>query len=104
MFELARIFLFVFGVLTIAGGVVGFAKAKSKPSLIAGGVAGTLLLVAGYLALTSRTGIILGLVVSVALAGRFVPAAIKTKKVMPAGMMAALSVAGIALTALALLG
>ena len=38
MLELARIYLFVFGVLTIAGGVMGFVKAKSKPSLIAGGI------------------------------------------------------------------
>jgi uncharacterized membrane protein (UPF0136 family) len=58
-----------------------------------------LLLVAGYLLGTSgRAGLILGVTVSVVLAGRFVPAFVKTRKAMPAGMMALLSVAGIGLT------
>ncbi len=104
MLEFARIYLFVFGVLTIAGGVMGFVKAKSLPSLIAGGLSGVLLVVAGALASTgSRLGFGLGLVVSLALAGRFVGAFLKSKKLMPAGLMAALSVAAIVITTLALL-
>jgi uncharacterized membrane protein (UPF0136 family) len=101
MFDVLRIYLFVFGVLTIAGGVMGFVKAKSNASLIAGGVSGVLLLVAGYLlgSASAQAGAILGLVVSVALAGRFVPSYLKTKKAMPAGMMAVLSVIGVVLGA-----
>lgn len=103
MLDLARIFFFVFGVLTIAGGVVGYLKAKSTPSLVAGGLAGVALLVAGYLVGTSgKTGIYVGLVVSVLLAGRFVPAFAKTKKPMPAGLMAVLSIVGIVVSALTL--
>jgi uncharacterized membrane protein (UPF0136 family) len=105
MLDLTRIYLFVFGVLAIAGGIVGFVKAQSRASLIAGGISGLLLLVAGYLMGSGNLsiGLILGIVVSVALAGRFVPSFIKTKKVMPAGLMALLSVAGIVLTALGFL-
>ncbi len=105
MLEFARVFLFVFGLATVGGGVMGFVKANSKPSLIAGGLAGALLLLAGWLAgRPGRAGWILGFVVSLALAGRFVSAFAKTKKPMPAGMMAALSVIGVALTALVLAG
>lgn len=104
MLELTRDFLFLFGVLTIAGGVMGFVKAQSRASLIAGGVSGVLLLVAGYLiGLHTMAGLILGLVVSLALAGRFVPAFLKTKKPMPGGLLSLLSVIGVILTVISLL-
>ena len=105
MLDQTKIYLFVFGALTIVGGVIGFVKAGSKASLIAGGVSGLLLLVAAYLigAGNAQVGLILGAVLSLALAGQFVPKFIKTRKPMPAGMMAVLSVIGLVLTALALL-
>jgi uncharacterized membrane protein (UPF0136 family) len=104
IFELTRLYLFIFGVLTIAGGVVGFVKAKSRASLVAGSISGVLLLLAGYLAGTiGRNGILLGLVVSFALATRFVTAFRTSRKIMPAGLMAALSVVGVALTVASLL-
>ncbi len=103
MFEAVRLYFFVFGVLTIAGGVMGFVKAKSKPSLIAGAIAGALLVLAGYLqGTTGRLGLFLGLAVSAALAGRFVSAYRKSKKVMPAGLMAVLGIIGAALAIAAL--
>ena len=103
MIDLTRIYYFIFGALTIAGGVMGFVKAGSKASLIAGGVSGVLLLLAGWLVRDKvYVGLGLGLVVSIALAGRFVPGFLETKKMMPAGMMAILSVIGIVLTAVAL--
>src|SRR5262249_51463686 len=79
MVETARLFLFAFGALSIAGGVLGYVKAKSKASLIAGGASGVVLAIAAYLigAGFASIGLILGLIVSVALAGRFVPAFIK---------------------------
>jgi uncharacterized membrane protein (UPF0136 family) len=46
MFSLVRAYFFVFGLLSIAGGVMGFVKAQSRASLISGGIAGVLLLVA----------------------------------------------------------
>jgi uncharacterized membrane protein (UPF0136 family) len=103
MFQVVWAYLYVFGALTIAGGVVGFVKAKSKASLIAGTVAGVLLLVSGYLVGTSgRNGLFLGLAVSASLAARFVGAFARSRKVMPAGVMAVLSVVGVVLTVLAI--
>src|SRR5207244_4438726 len=47
--EAAKIYFIVFGVLTIAGGVVGYVKADSVASIIAGSITGILLLVAALL-------------------------------------------------------
>ena len=106
MIQLAATYLFVFGALALAGGVLGFVKARSRASLIAGAASGALLLVAGYLVTSGRlqAGLILGVVLSVALAARFVPGFLRTRKAMPAGMMALLSVGGIVVTGLALAG
>lgn len=101
----AWLYLYVFGFLTIAGGVIGFLKAKSKASLIAGGTAGVLLLVAAYLAGSSgRNGMYLGLAVSLMLAVRFIKVFASSRKVMPAGLMAVLSVVGVGMTGYALFG
>lgn len=106
MHSLAAVYLLVFGVLTILGGVIGFVRAKSIASLLAGGIAGGLLLFAGALCLnvgvSPKPGLVLGLVVSAALAARFVMSFRKSRKVMPAGLMAVLGLIGIGMTALAL--
>lgn len=99
MLDLVRVYLAVFGVLTVVGGVIGFVKAKSKASLVAGGISGVLLLAASYgVGRYGTPALVLGLVVSLALAARFVMAFRKSGKVMPAGLMAALGVAGVLVT------
>lgn len=82
---------------------MGFVKAQSKASLIAGAVSGILLAVSGYL-MPSKPGAgsLVGLVVSLMLLGRFLPAYLKKGVVMPALPMAILSAIGI-LTALVVL-
>ena len=104
MLELTKNYYFLFGALTILGGVMGFVKAGSKASLIAGGVSGVLILVAAWLVMSGsvQAGLILGLVISAVLEMRFLPAFVKTKKPMPAGMMAVLSMIGTVLSVLAL--
>ena len=104
MLELTKNYYFLFGALTILGGVIGFVKAGSRASLIAGGVSGVLILVAAWLVMSgqAQAGLILGLVISALLDMRFLPAFVKTKKPMPAGMMAVLSMAGTVLSVLAL--
>ncbi len=86
----------LFGLVTLGGGVVGYVKAKSRASLIAGVASALLLwLAAGLLSGGSvRAGAALGGVVAVALVGRFLPAYLKTKKPMPAGLVAALGIGG----------
>ena len=45
----AKIYFIVFGLLTIVGGVIGYVKAGSTASIIAGSISGLLLLVAAFL-------------------------------------------------------
>ena len=104
MIDLTKIYYFIFGVLTIAGGVMGYVKAQSMASLLAGGISGLLLIGAGALIATkTQPGLILGLLVSIALAGRFIPAYMGKQVFMPAGLMSVLSVIGIILTIVALI-
>lgn len=99
----AAIYLVVFGALTIAGGIVGFVKAKSRASLVAGSIAGVLLLVAGGLVWSeNRIGPILGVTVSLALAVRFGLVFRRTHKVMPALVMTILGMIGVILAQRAL--
>jgi uncharacterized membrane protein (UPF0136 family) len=92
----AKIYFIVFGLLTIAGGIIGYVKAGSLPSIIAGAIAGILLLIAAFLLPENQLwGLGLALFTSLLLAAQFVPKFIRTGKVMPAGMMSILSVIGI---------
>jgi uncharacterized membrane protein (UPF0136 family) len=92
----AKIYFIVFGLLTIVGGVIGYVKAGSTASIIAGAISGIALIVAAFLILGNPAlGLIIAAIISVALAARFIPAFMNTGKVMPAGLMAALSVIGV---------
>ena len=94
--EAAKIYFIVFGVLTIAGGVVGYVKADSVASIIAGSITGVLLLVAAFLLPEHRAiGLATALIVSLLLAAQFIPKFLKTGRMMPAGLMSVLSVIGI---------
>ncbi len=102
MLDLTRIYYFSFAALTIAGGVMGFVKAGSTASIVAGGISGVLIIVAALLLKTNLVaGLVLGGIVALALAGWFAPAYFSTHKFMPAGMMAILSVIAVVLTILA---
>jgi uncharacterized membrane protein (UPF0136 family) len=92
----ARIYFIVFGLLTIVGGVIGYVKAGSTASIIAGSISGLLLLGAAFLLSDHLAlGLAVAALVSILLAGRFIPAFLKTGHVMPAGLMSVLSVIGI---------
>jgi uncharacterized membrane protein (UPF0136 family) len=94
--EAAKIYFIAFGVLTIAGGIVGYAKAGSVASIVAGSITGILLLVAAFLLPQHRAiGLATSFIISLLLAAQFVPKFIRTGRVMPAGMMAILSVIGL---------
>lgn len=94
--EAAKIYFIAFGVLTIAGGIVGYVKAGSVASIIAGSITGVLLLVAAFLLPEHRAiGLATAFIISLLLAAQFVPKFIRTGTVMPAGMMSILSVIGL---------
>jgi uncharacterized membrane protein (UPF0136 family) len=92
----ARIYFIIFGLLTIVGGVIGYVKAGSTASIVAGAISGIALLIAAFLIPGNPAlGLIVAGLVSVVLASRFVPAFMQTGKIMPAGLMAVLSVIGV---------
>ena len=101
-----------FGVVSIILGILGFVRAKSRASLIAGGLSGIALMGAAFVIAKHykfepehlNRGYIMGLVLSVLLLGRFLPAFLKTKKFYPAGIMAILSLGGIIAGIFGLLG
>jgi uncharacterized membrane protein (UPF0136 family) len=96
MLGAAKYYFILFGILTIIGGVIGYASKGSVPSIVAGTISGVLLLVAAILLPGNITaGLVIALIVSILLAGRFVPAFLKTGNAMPAGMMSFLSLVGI---------
>jgi uncharacterized membrane protein (UPF0136 family) len=94
--EAAKIYFIVFGLLTIVGGIVGYVKAGSVASIIAGSITGVLLLVAAFLLPEHRmVGLATALIVSLLLAAQFIPKFLRTGRVMPAGIMSVLSAIGI---------
>jgi len=103
MIDLTKLFYFIFGLITLIGGIQGFVSAGSRPSLIAGGVCGVLLLIAGYLLMGTNVnlGLVLGLLICLALAGRFLPAYLKTRDIWPSGVEGMLGVVGVLLTIVA---
>ena len=92
--SLGLIIALIYGILAVVGGIVGYRKAGSKPSLISGVVSGLLLIIG---ALRAAQGILSGLwlvrVVTLVLVVVFIIRLIKTKKFMPAGLMVAAGVA-----------
>jgi uncharacterized membrane protein (UPF0136 family) len=94
--EAAKIYFIVFGALTILGGIVGYVKAGSVASIIAGSITGVLLLVAAFLLPEHRTaGLAIALIISLLLAAQFMPKLLRTGRIMPAGIMSLMSVIGI---------
>ena len=82
-----------FGLFSLVGGIIGFFKAKSLASLIAGTISGLVLLASAYgISQGYQFATILSLVVAVLLGGRFLGTWIKKRKVMPDLLMVILSV------------
>lgn len=75
--RLAAVLAAVYGLVALIGGLIGFIKAGSVASLVAGGGSGLLLLVSAALVpRKSKVGLGLALVVSLLLLGRFASTAI----------------------------
>lgn len=91
----------VYALLLATGGVMGYLKANSRPSLVAGLASAAATLGAILLALLASTtaGFALGLVVAAALIAVFFDRWRKTGKFMPGGMLCVVSAAVAALLA-----
>jgi uncharacterized membrane protein (UPF0136 family) len=84
----AIIVAIAYGILAIVGGIIGYAQARSKVSLISGTISGALLILGGVLALAGMGwGLGLAAIVSAVLIVVFAIRLSKTRKFMPAGLM-----------------
>lgn len=82
----------VYAILVLVGGVFGYVKAKSLPSLIAGILGGLALLAAGWGVERGQSwGLPLALVLILALMVFFAARYARTRALMPGGLMAILS-------------
>ena len=98
----SQIFYYVFGVVTLAAAIQG-KLAGSTISLVACGILALLIIAGGYLLNSNPTlGLVLALVGSLGVAGRFVPAFFKKNyELWPAGALGLLGIVGIVLAVLA---
>lgn len=93
-YDLNALSIALFAALVAIGGIMGFVKAKSKPSLIAGVISAILLIwFANTVHHHSERGILRTFMLIAVLEGIFVVRLIKTKKFMPSGLMLILCVA-----------
>ncbi len=93
----------VFGLFTLIGGAMGYFKAKSTASLIAGAVSGILLLASAYgMAENMGAAYTVVLVVSLLLGMRFLKTWLKNHRLMPDLVMVFFSIVAFLLTLLEL--
>jgi len=94
----------VYALLLAVGGVIGYTKAGSRPSLIAGILSALATLAAIFLTTVNpQLGLAIGAVLALLLTGFFGSRFAKTRKFMPGGMMAVVSVLALIVSALGLL-
>jgi uncharacterized membrane protein (UPF0136 family) len=88
-----QVTLGIYALLLAVGGVIGYVKAGSRPSLIAGSISALAALLALGLSIgNNRMGVPLGLILSIALFVLFgYRYAVKTRKFMPSGLLAVAS-------------
>lgn len=95
--NIAIIVAIAYGILAIVGGIIGYIKAGSKISLISGIVSGLLLVFAAIIQLMGMSwGLIFATVVAAILVITFIVRLIKTRKMMPAGLMILTGIAAVA--------
>src|SRR5258706_3530985 len=80
---LTQYYYIFFGIIAIVGGAMGYARAKSIPSVVAGGISGGLLILAGLIG-PSGAAHWLALIVSLLLLAYFGSSYLPKRKAMPA--------------------
>jgi uncharacterized membrane protein (UPF0136 family) len=84
--------IWIYGVIMILGGIMGFVKVGSKASLISGVGMGLALLASGYgVSRGSVDSLVVALIIAALLVVIFAIRYAKTKRFMPGGMLAILS-------------
>ena len=86
----------IYGLLAGFGGIFGYIKSQSKPSLISGCISGILLLVAAFMQIQGNSlGLLISKIIIFLLVAVFTVRLNKTKKFMPAGIMLITGVAAL---------
>jgi uncharacterized membrane protein (UPF0136 family) len=88
---IGQVALGIYGVLLIAGGIVGYLKAGSRPSVIAGTISGLIAFAALGISTRDVLGFRIGAVLAVLMLIVFDIRFFKTRKIMPSGLLAFLS-------------
>ncbi|MBA3322686.1 MAG: TMEM14 family protein [Pyrinomonadaceae bacterium] len=89
--------ILIYGLLVAVGGVMGYVRAQSLPSLLAGGISGLLLIGAAVAMMRGsfQLGWWAALIIALLLLARFGAAAVNEFKMMPGGLMIILSIIAI---------
>jgi len=101
--QAVKIYYILFGLLTLLGGIIGYTKAKSIPSLVVGLIFGFMLMAAGVFLWSGRPnpvmiGLLLGLLSTAGLSGLFIPRTMLSRAAPHVIAMAILSGIGLVLT------
>jgi uncharacterized membrane protein (UPF0136 family) len=91
VFQWPVLLLYVYGILLIVGGIMGYVKAGSTPSLVAGVICGIIAIICGACytyTFSSPLALILSLVLIFLMGRRY----LRTRKAMPALLIVILSV------------
>jgi uncharacterized membrane protein (UPF0136 family) len=97
------IIVWIYGVLMGVGGVIGYLKVRSKASLLSGVGFGLMLLASGYgVWQSSRDSLVASAVIAALLVAIFAVRLMKTRRFMPAGVLAVLSLVALIVFGLAL--
>jgi uncharacterized membrane protein (UPF0136 family) len=97
------IMVWMYGVLMAVGGVVGYVKVRSKASLLSGVGFGLMLLASGLgVWRGARQSLMAAAVIAALLVAIFAVRLVKTRRFMPAGALAILSVAALVVFGMAL--
>ncbi len=94
MIQIAQMALLIYGILLVVGGVMGKVKAGSSVSLGAGVASGVIAFVGYWYSLNDPVnGFMIGAMLGLLLTGVFVNRFMRTRKMMPAGLVLILSLA-----------
>ena len=95
--------IWVYGVLMILGGIIGFVRVHSRASLLSGGGLGLGLLACGYgVWRGTANSLVVAVVIAALLLVLFAIRYAKTRRFMPAGMLAIMSLAAVVVFGVAL--
>lgn len=73
-----------FGLFSLVGGLIGYFKAQSKASLIAGGISGLVLIMCAYgISRGNRAALFVSLLTALLLGGRFFGTWLQKRRLMP---------------------